>query len=187
MTKGDLLRDLTVAAIVDSAAQVLAERGQAASMEEIANAAGVGRATLYRYFSNRDELLEAMVASSARELAVRIRQADLDSVPFAEAVARLARAITATGSKYIAVNADSARYAHAYPDFEAEIVQPARALFRRGIADGSLRGDLDPDLLMELFSGLVKSALQSATSTDRGVEETAAAVTSVFLNGAASV
>jgi tetracycline repressor-like protein len=36
--------------ILDIAAGVLAERGEAASTVHIADAAGVGRATLYRYF-----------------------------------------------------------------------------------------------------------------------------------------
>lgn len=184
MTKGELLRDLTAAAIIDSAATVLAQRGEAASMEEIANAAGIGRATLYRYFQNRDELLEAMAASSAQELATRIQQADLETVPFEEAIARLARGIIATGSKYIALNADSAKYADTYPDFDIEVIQPVRALFRRAIADGCLREDLSPDLLMDLFSGLIKGALESAASAQRGIEETAAAVTTLFLHGA---
>lgn len=184
MTKGEPLRDLTAAAIIDSAAMVLAQRGESASMEEIANAAGVGRATLYRYFPNRDVLLEAMAASSVQELAKRIEQADLETVPFEEAIARLARGIIATGSKYVALNADSAKHADTYPAFDTEIIQPVRALFRRAITDGWLRADLDPDLALELFSGLIKAALESAASAQRGIEETAATVTTLFLHGA---
>jgi TetR/AcrR family transcriptional repressor of mexCD-oprJ operon len=82
MTKRDVLRARIAAAIIDSAATVLAERGEAASMEEIANSAGIGRATLYRYFPNREELLRAMAAAIVRELAVRVKEADLDAVPF---------------------------------------------------------------------------------------------------------
>jgi TetR/AcrR family transcriptional repressor of mexCD-oprJ operon len=184
MTKGELLRDLTASTIIDSAAMVLAQRGEAASMEEIANAAGVGRATLYRYFPNREQLLDAMAARSVQELATRIQQADLETVPIEEAIARLARGIIATGSKYIALDADSAKYAETYPDFDIEVIQPVRALFRRAISNGCLRDDLSPDLLMELFSGLIKGAVESAATAQRGIEETAAAVTTLFLNGA---
>lgn len=184
MAKSRLLRDRTAAAIIDSAATLLAERGEAASMEEIASSAGIGRATLYRYFPSREELLRAMAAASVRELAARVREAELEAVPVEEAIARLARGIIATGSKYTALNLDSARYADAHPEFDVEVTAPMRALFRRAAAEGALRQDLPPDLLMDLFSGLIKAALDATASGRRGVEEAAAAVTTVFLRGA---
>jgi AcrR family transcriptional regulator len=186
MTKGDVARLRTAAAIIDSAATILAERGDAASMEEIAITAGIGRATLYRYFPSREGLLSAMAAASVQELAARIEEAGLEAVPFEEGVARLARAIVATGSKYIALSADSAAYSHAYPDFDVRVTEPIRALFRRAHVDGSLRDDLPTDVLVEMFSGLLKGALDSAVSGSRGIEETAAAVTTVFLRGVRS-
>jgi AcrR family transcriptional regulator len=184
MAKGEVLRDRTAAAIIDSAATILAERGEATSMEEIASSAGIGRATLYRYFSNREELLKAMAAASVQELAARIKAADLEAVPFEEAIGRLARGIIATGSKYLALGADSAKYTDAYPDFDMEVIEPIRALFRRAIADGSLQESIAPDVLMDLFSGLIRGALDATASGRRGTEETAAAVTTVFLHGA---
>lgn len=186
MTKGDGLRDRTAAAIIDSAAALLAERGGTASMEEIATAAGIGRATLYRYFRNREELLEAMAAASVRELAARITEAHLDTVPFDEAVARLARGIIATGSKYVALNTDGTRRSSSHPDIQLKVLDPMRALFRRAAADGTLRADLPPDVLVDLFSGLITGALAATTTGRRGIEETAAAVTTVFLRGARS-
>jgi AcrR family transcriptional regulator len=184
MTKGEVLRDRTATAIIDSAAAILASRGEAASMEEIARAAGIGRATLYRYFANREELLTAMAAASVQELGARIKEADLEAVPLEEAIARLARAILATGSKYVALSRDGAGHTDAVPEVEAQVVEPIRALFRRATAEGSLRDDLSPDLLMDLFSGLIRGGLDSTASGRRGVEETAAAVTTLFLRGA---
>lgn len=184
MPKGEALRDLTAAAIIDSAARLIAERGEAASMEEIATSAGIARATLYRYFPSRDELLTAMAMTSVQELTVRIREADLEAVPFDEAIARLARGIIATGSRYVAVSADSAKYSEIYPNFDAEVTTPIRDLFRRAHAAGVLRADLDPVLAMQLFSGLVKAAVDATTGGREGTEAAAAAVTSLFLHGA---
>jgi TetR/AcrR family transcriptional regulator, mexCD-oprJ operon repressor len=183
VTKGEVLRDHTAAAIIESAATVLAERGPAASMEEIASSAGIGRATLYRYFPNREALLSAMAAASVRELAARVREADLEAVPFEEAIARLARGIISTGSKYIALSGDGSRRTDAYPEVQLEVVEPIRILFRRAIADGTLREGFSPDLLIDLFSGLIKGALDATGSERRGFEETAAAVTTLFLHG----
>lgn len=184
MTKGEALRDLTAGAIIDSAAKLIAERGEAASMEDIAGAAGVGRATVYRYFPNREALLRAMALASVQELTRRIRQADLEAIGFDEAIARLARGIIATGSRYVAVSADSTRYSEIYPQFDTEVIAPIRVLFGRAHAAGLLRADLAPDMAMRLFSGLVKAAVDATTGGAQGTEEAAAAVTSLFLHGA---
>lgn len=184
MTKGEALRDLTAAAIIDSAAKLIAERGEAASMEEIAGAAGVGRATLYRYFPSRDELLRAMAIASVQELRLRIAEANLNEVGFDEAIARLARGIIATGSRYVAVSADSARYSEIDRDFDVAVIAPIRALFERAHASGALRAELAPELAMQLFSALVRAAVDATASGRQGVEEAAAAVTSLFLHGA---
>jgi AcrR family transcriptional regulator len=182
MAKGEALRNLTAATIIDRAAAVLAERG-AASMDEIASSAGIGRATLYRYFSTREALLKAMAAASVQELRARITEAGLGAVSFEEAIARLTRGMIATGSKYTVLGGESARYADSDPAFDVEVIEPIRALFRRGIAEGAVRADLPPDLLLDLFSGLIKGALDATASGRRGVEEAAAAVTTLFLRG----
>ncbi|WP_231982428.1 TetR/AcrR family transcriptional regulator [Mycobacterium sp. E787] len=55
--------------ILDAAGQLWTERDQAAiGMNEIARAAGCSRATLYRYFENRDALRTAYVHREARRL-----------------------------------------------------------------------------------------------------------------------
>jgi AcrR family transcriptional regulator len=47
--------------LLDAAAQVFAERGLEAGVEEIARAAGVGMGTLYRRFPTKDALIAALV------------------------------------------------------------------------------------------------------------------------------
>ena len=45
-----------------------------ASMSEIASAAGVGRATLYRHFESREALIEKLILLSVEELSVAAKQ-----------------------------------------------------------------------------------------------------------------
>ena len=182
MSKGEAMRDRTAAAIVDSAAVIMAERGDAASMNQIAGAAGVSRATLYRYFPSREALLQAMAAAAVEELAARIADADLHGIPFEQAVARLARGFIAVGHRYIALTVGGYQRTDDYPG----VAEPVHALFRRGIADGSLRADVAPELLTSLFSGLIKSALEMTAGGRVGTEEASAAVVAVFLDGARS-
>jgi AcrR family transcriptional regulator len=56
------------AAILDAAEQVLAEQGQAARMDDIALRVGVSVGTLYNYFEDRQQLLEALRDVRGREL-----------------------------------------------------------------------------------------------------------------------
>lgn len=183
MSKGDALRDRTAAAIIDSAAAIMAQRGDAASMGDIASAAGVSRATLYRYFTNREALLHAMATTSIEELAARIADADLAGIPVEQAIARLVRGFVAIGSKYVALSGGRFKRTDDHPNVDALLTEPVRELFRRGIADGALRANLDPELLTDLFGGLIKAALEITSGGRAGVEEASAAVTAVFLNG----
>src|ERR671933_585725 len=61
------------AAILEAAAAVLAERGEQASMADVAAAAGVARATVYRYFPNREALFEALGRLAVEEAGERLQ------------------------------------------------------------------------------------------------------------------
>ncbi len=120
---------------------------------------------------------------ASRELAARIADADLGGIPVEQAIARLVRGFVAIGSKYVALSSGGYKRTDDHPNVDALLAEPVRELFRRGIADGSLRADLDPELVIDLFSGLVKAALEITSGGRAGVVEAAAAVTAVFLNG----
>jgi TetR/AcrR family fatty acid metabolism transcriptional regulator len=61
--------------ILCAAAELFARhRFHEARMEDIALAAGVGKGTLYRYFQDKDELYEALLAQAAEEVCQRLRE-----------------------------------------------------------------------------------------------------------------
>lgn len=61
--------------ILDGAARIYAERGMVgADMATIAEEAGYSRATVYRYFENRDALQRAFIEREARRMASMLRQ-----------------------------------------------------------------------------------------------------------------
>src|SRR3981189_1035772 len=89
--------DRTAAAILDAAAHVFSEQGTAANLADIAAAAGVSRAPLYRYYPNREALLKALGAHALTELANRLNDAGLERATVKEAIERLQRANVAVG------------------------------------------------------------------------------------------
>jgi AcrR family transcriptional regulator len=59
--------------ILDAAAQLFAEQGIGSpGMEDIARAAGCSRATVYRYFENKQALLHAFVHREARDITAQV-------------------------------------------------------------------------------------------------------------------
>ena len=50
--------------------------------------------------------------------------------------------------------------------------------------EGVLRSDLTPQAQLRLFSSLITGALQAGLQRELGIEETAATLTSFFLEGA---
>jgi AcrR family transcriptional regulator len=151
-------------------------------MADVAEGAGVGRATLYRYFSSRDELLRALSAAAVEETSARLQAADLEGVALPEALARMTRALMASGAKY-AVIVEEPEYLDV-ADMERRVGAPIREVLQRGVTEGFLRADLTLDLLEQLWRGLVGGSLRSMRAGDLGLEGASAAVTSMFLTGA---
>lgn len=182
VSKSRSLRDRVAAGILDVAATVLAERGDAVSMAEVADTAGVGRATLYRYFPSRDALMRALAETALEDLYERINGADLGTVVFEEGIARLARATATANLRYMAVFRSSGKFLDP-AEVDRRVREPIRDFFTRGAAEGALREDLPPDLLMQTFIGLLDAALRMSMPDRLGVEGTAAAITTMFLRG----
>ena len=168
------------AAILEAAAAVLAERGEQASMADVATAAGMARATVYRYFPNREALFEALGRLAVEEAGERLRAGRLQEVAVPEAFERAVRSLVAVGDYFVVVSRESAR-----PDpeeFEQRVASPLRGLIERAQSQGEMRDDLPPSWLMESLIGIVVSGLQTQPSL--GVEDTVAGITSLFLDGA---
>jgi len=160
---------------------VFSEQGTAANLADVAAAAGVSRATLYRYYPNREALLRALGAHALNELASRLNDAGLERATVEEAIERLARALVAVGERYAVLVGEQCLADEA--EAERLVVAPMRAVFERGIASGHLRQDLPADVL-ELFAGALTAAIKLTQRHQLGPEEASAAAAGVFLDGA---
>ncbi|MEV6368010.1 helix-turn-helix domain-containing protein [Micromonospora musae] len=84
--------------IVAAALPLLVEHGAAVSTLQIAKAAGIGEATIFRAFADKDELLDACVAAALRNDHVL---AELDAVPLNQPLAARLTEAAATLHAYL--------------------------------------------------------------------------------------
>jgi len=75
-TKEELVEGFRVQSILEAALRVIASRGPAgATMQGIADEAGIAKGTIYLYFKSREELLEKAAEASFTELLGRLEAA----------------------------------------------------------------------------------------------------------------
>ena len=103
------LRERVAAAILEAAADALATHGEQASIADVAAAAGVARATVYRYFPNRQALLDALAGLAVRDAEARLREARLDDVAAPEALERAVRALVGVGNHLVVLERERVR------------------------------------------------------------------------------
>jgi AcrR family transcriptional regulator len=174
--------DRTAVAILDAAAHVFSEEGTGANLASVAAAGGVSRATLYRYFPNRDALLEALVVHALTQASDRLADAGLERASVEEAIHRIVRALVSVGDRYAVVASEQLKCDPEIP--ERLIGGPILAVLGRGIEEGQIRQDIPADTLAALFGGTIMAAIKMTRVHGVGHEEASAAAATLFLDGA---
>jgi TetR/AcrR family transcriptional regulator, mexCD-oprJ operon repressor len=174
------LQQRVAAAILEGAAQIFAVQGEQASMNDVAAAAGVARATVYRYFPNRENLLDELARAAVTDVDVRLESARIDEVAAEEGIARAVRALVDVGDSFVLWARQRRRSDPGR--FESKLTQPLRRLFERGQASGDVRDDITSARLTESLIGLTVGVLMSTPPL--GKEDMTATVTDLFLDGA---
>ncbi len=143
--------------VLRSAAALLT-RKSTATMDEVAKAAGISRATLHRHFAGRDALVRALEALGIAECEAALDAARLDEGPAGEAVHRLVRAIEpAAGLLAFLYTENQLFEGEEQNQGWTRLDERLTGLFRRGQESGEFRIDLTPAWLTEALYGLLAS------------------------------
>jgi AcrR family transcriptional regulator len=169
-------RSTTRRDIISAAASVLAVR-EAASMGDIASAAGIARGTLYRYFPSRESLLQAFEAAADDEARRRLAEANLNEVPVDEGLARATRALVAVGEHFIILLRERRP---PEPGFTA----PLASLLERGREGGQIRTDVPLVILVESLLVLIGVCVRTGRAVGMGSEDVSSTALRLFLAGA---
>jgi TetR/AcrR family transcriptional regulator, mexCD-oprJ operon repressor len=149
--------------ILETATSVLAD-DHGAGMAEVAAAADVARATLYRHFPTRADLVAAIRGQAYDDAGAAIAASRLEEGTASEALRRLIEGLVAVGDRYrfLQNEAQGAAIDAASRKREAELSQPVLALIRRGQASGELSPDVSPDWVTRTLEALIRSALRAS-------------------------
>jgi AcrR family transcriptional regulator len=158
------VRSRTRGAILAAAASVLA-RDRAATLPDIAEAAGVGRTTLHRYFPDRESLIEAAVEDSIQAIRQSVAEAALDQGPSPDAMRRAVAAMVAVGDRLMFVFGDP-RVLEGYrmPDGVVPPSDPVLDLIKRGQAEGAFDPGVSASWIQHVLWVLVYRGCEDADS-----------------------
>ncbi len=165
--------------IADAARRLLAKKDiEATSMDEIAAAVDYTRRTLYAYFSSRDEILLAVLTEDLADRWQAQRQAIAEVETGHDRLIAWGESLYAFSRNhpqavrlqaywdYRGIDRDtiSDDVAREFEKVNTELADGLREIFRLGIADGSLRPELDVDVCISQYLYSLRSVIHRALS-----------------------
>lgn len=182
-----------IAARLPAAAELFADRGlDNTKIEDVAAATGIPKATLYYYFSGKEEILAFLLNDAllrvADEVAIAVQSHDTAAQRLTDVIRAQLRVMADQPAVCRALVGDFGR-AGRMPVI-AEMIhsayyQPVEALLLEGVTDGSLLEQPHPkEVAMAIFGAVTISAL-SYLVTNQPLDEPriASAVTDLILDG----
>ena len=176
-------------AIIDAAVELMRDGGaEALSMEAVANRASVSRASVYRRYANRVDLMEAVFHAVAAQ---KLNPPDTGSVrsDLVQLVQWLRTVLVdSDGGAMLPVMLGAAKEStevrEALERFTSARRAPTLEVIRRGVDRGEIRAEVDADLLADLLVGAViyRVLMRNGTIDDAA----AAALVDTVIEGAGS-
>ena len=147
-------------AIIEATLDLFAEQGfEGVCVEAVATRAGVGKATIYRRWPNKEELLLAAFGSlkspfpEAKGVSVRDDLLAMVEVMCAD------KADPRKARRYALLLGEGEKYPRLMARYKETVVEPRReamrAVIRRGIQTGELRPDTDIEIAMLTLTGVI--------------------------------
>lgn len=167
------IRPTTYDAILEAGFHVLGAN-PGASMSDVADAAGVGRATLHRHFRTREDLLSALAIAAMKELSEAADAATADAQSYTEALRLGLEAVIPLANRQVFLTHEAAArdpaVAEAYEKDRAEVFDA----FERAKAEGSFANDIPTEWLFQSYDALTYAAWEMVSAGDATPKQAAA-------------
>lgn len=157
-------------AVLEAAVRLLGERPDA-SMQEVADASGVGRTTVYRHFPNREDLLKALftrVVTESQAMSWRLIEED---PPAAELYRRMGHEALDITYRYRFLRAHNDMLQPALADAGVGLPNdPMVEYLTRAQQRGDLRADMPAEWLYAIAHVVITEAVDQAAEGDLSPE-----------------
>lgn len=178
--------------ILEAAARLLAADPQA-TIQAIADEAGVVRLTVYRPYPNREALRRAIFEAAAAEAHRIVTGTFVRDLGVVEALRELIIEMAAIAQRYplLSVGTDLQPLPGAVrrplsPPMSRAMQRAVPDLVRRGQKEGSLRADLPAELLPQAIVGTLRTTIRFARSLRFDAEHIGEQVADLLLGGFAA-
>ncbi len=158
-----------------------------ASLQELAKAVGVSKATLYRMCPTRDNIIARLFAEAVDQFDVAIAAAELETAPVLQAFRSLIEGHLQHKELFVFVSntwdpqlLESMDSGHRWVEFEAIFDK----FFLRGQQEGVFRIDISAAALSELMIGMLSALVNSERSGRIARKDMLDTMEKMFLTGA---
>lgn len=158
--------------VLDAAVALLAQRPQA-TMQEVADASGLGRTTVYRHFPRRQDLIDALYEQVLAESAQTVKDAIAAASNARDLLCDLGARVIAIGDRY--------RFLDAHPELRERTLQgsgddregadPLNDYLTAARDRGEVRDDVPVSWMLTTMRGLAVVAMFEVSAGRMTVEE----------------
>ncbi|MES0864736.1 TetR/AcrR family transcriptional regulator [Ruegeria sp. SCPT10] len=163
-----VIRPTTKDAIIEAAFEVFSQN-QAASLGDVAQYAGVGRATLHRHFPGRPELMRALAKIAMAELDEAVEQATAGATSYEQGFRLSLHAIVPLANRQLFLANEGLE---ADPEIAAAYDKGLQEL-RRDVDAAKQEGAFDPNVPTDWIVEAYENLIYAAWSLVRSGEATA--------------
>jgi AcrR family transcriptional regulator len=158
-------------AIIDATLDLFAEQGfEGVCVEAVAARAGVGKATIYRRWPNKEELLLAAFGSLKSPFPEPKGESARDDLLAMVKVMCADKSDPRKARRYALLLGEGEKYPRLMARYKETVVQPRRdamrAVLRRGIQAGELRPETDVEIAMLTLTGVIMAHEKDAGTLD---------------------
>ncbi|MBZ0283386.1 MAG: TetR/AcrR family transcriptional regulator [Anaerolineae bacterium] len=169
--------------LLDAASALLAIN-PTASLAEIAAHAGIGKATLHRYFASRDDLILALAIRSLTLLEEVITSARLGEGSFTQAFERLVEGLIPLADKFFFLLSEPVvNYDPHLAKAEQEVGLPVEKLVERGQQSGELRTDIPVKWILHVLDYLLYATWHAVYKGELAKNDAPGLVMTTLLQG----